>query len=140
GEWTVVAQSPLPAIQHLLETCERRCADLGDMSWQHGDLVIGDFGPHNVLLNDQGEIAAVFDLEGAGRGDRLIDMVGLLYMVELELLHDVRREALQVANRAVLTACGVYGIVHRLYQGIRANDENLEPVAQNMLVHVDLLT
>lgn len=140
GEWAVVAQSPLPAVQSLLETCERRCAGLDDPGWTHGDLVIGDFGPHNVLVNDQGRVAAVIDLEGAGRGDRVIDVVGLLYMVEPELLHDVRREALQVASPAALTACGVYWIIHRLYYGLRANDENLEPAAQQMLAHVDLLT
>lgn len=140
GAWAVVAQSPLPAVQSLLEICKRRCAELDDPGWTHSDLVIGDFGAHNVLLNDQGQLAAVIDFEGAGRGDRLIDMVNLLYMVGPEMLHVVRREALHIATPAALTACGVYWIVHRLYQGIRSNAENLEPVAQQILAHVELMT
>lgn len=139
GEWAVVARSPLPAVQSLLESCAQRCAGLGDPGWQHNDLVIGDFGPHNILLTDQGQVASVFDLDGGGRGDRVIDMVGLLYMVELPLLHDVRRAVLQIATPAALTACGVYWIVRRLYQGILVNDENLDPAAQQMLAYVDLL-
>ncbi|MCE7982644.1 MAG: aminoglycoside phosphotransferase family protein [Caldilinea sp. CFX5] len=139
-EWTVVAQSPLPAVQRLIERCAQRCAGLGDPGWRHSDLVIGDFGPHNILLNEQGQVAAVFDLEGAGRGDRVIDLVGLLYMVELAWLPDVRHAALQVATPAALTACGVYWMVHRLYQGIQSDAENLADVAQQMLDHVDLLT
>ncbi len=140
GEWVTVAQSPLLAVQRLLEACAQRCAELGNLDWRHNDLVIGDFGPHNVLLDDRGQVAAVFDLDGAGRGDRVIDLVGLLYMVELELLNHVRHEALQIAHPAALTVCGVYWIVHRLYHGIRANDENLEFAAQQMLAHIDLLT
>jgi Ser/Thr protein kinase RdoA (MazF antagonist) len=140
NEWLVVVQSPLSVIQSLLSICARRCNGLGDPGWRHTDLVIGDFGPHNVLLNDQSQVAALFDLEGAGRGDRVIDMVGLFYMAELELIPDVRREVLKIATPAALTACGVYWIVHRLYQGIRANAENLEPIAQQMLAHVDILT
>ena len=139
GEWVVVAQSPLSVIQSLLNICARRCNGLGDPGWRHTDLVSGDFGPHNVLLNDQGQVAALFDLEGAGCGDRVIDMVGLFYMAKLELIPDVRREVLKIATPAALTACGVYWIVHRLYQGIRANAENLEPIAQQMLAHVDIL-
>lgn len=139
GEWAVVARSPLPAVQSLLATCAQRCTGLGDPGLRHSDLVIGDFGPHNILLNDQGRVAAVFDLDGGGRGDRVIDMVGLFYMVELHLLHDVRRAVFHIATPAALTACGVYWIVRRLHQGIMVNDENLNPVAQQMLAYVDLL-
>jgi Ser/Thr protein kinase RdoA (MazF antagonist) len=110
-----MAQSPLSAVQRLLETCAQRCAGLGNPGWRHTDLVIGDFGPHNVLLNNYGHVAAVFDLEGAGHGDRVIDLVGLLYMVEPALLPSVRQHALQIASSAALTVCGVYWIVHRLY-------------------------
>lgn len=140
GEWTVVAQIPLPVVQDLLEICYRRCARLGDPEWRHNDLVIGDFGPHNVLLDKQGQVAAVFDLDGAGCGDWVIDLVGLLYVVDPALLHVVRHVALQVATPAALTACGVYWIVHRLYQGIRENAPHLAAVAEQMLAHVDLLT
>lgn len=140
GEWAVVAQSSLPVVQLLLETCDRRCAGLSDPGWRHSDLVHGDFGAHNVLLNKHGSVVAVIDLEGSGRGDRVIDVVGLFFMVEPELLQDVRREALRIASPAALTACGVYWVIHRLYQGITADDENLEPVAQQMLAHIDVLT
>jgi aminoglycoside phosphotransferase (APT) family kinase protein len=140
GEWEVVAQSPLPAVQHLLQICRQRCMELGDPHWARGDLVHGDFGAHNVLLDDHGRILAVIDLEEAGRGDRLVDIVGLFYMAEPELISVIRREALQVATLEALTVCGIYWIVHRLYQGVRANDANLQPVAQQMLAHIDLLT
>lgn len=140
GEWLAVARSAVPTVQHLLETCARRCDGLGDWGWRYGDLVHGDFGPHNVLLDDDGCIVAIIDLEEAGRGDRVIDVMGLLYVVEAELLAEVRREALRIASPAAVTACGVYWIVHRLYQGIRANVENLERVAQQMLAHIDMLT
>jgi Ser/Thr protein kinase RdoA (MazF antagonist) len=139
GAWTVVAQSPLPAVQRLLATCEQRCAGLGDPGWRHGDLVIGDFGAHNVLLDDHGRVAAVIDLEGAGRGDRVIDLMGLLYMVEPNLLLAVRRAALQIATPTAVTVCGVYWIVQRLFQGIATNDVQLEAVAQQMLSYVDML-
>lgn len=139
GEWAVVAQSPLPAVSRLLEICAQRCASLDYPGWRHSDLVIGDFGPYNVLLNDQGQVAALFDLEDAGRGDRVIDLVGLCYMVELKLLPIVRQAALQVATPAAVTACGVYWIVHRLYQGIQANEENLASAAEAMLAYVDWL-
>ena len=138
--WAVVAQSPLPAVQQLLATCERRCAELDAPGWTHGDLVIGDFGAHNVLLDDHGQVAAVIDLDGAGRGDRVIDLVGLLYMVEPHLLAAVRRAALHVASPAAVRICGVYWIVQRLSQGIMANDANLESVAQRMLTYLDMLT
>lgn len=108
GEWTIVAQNPLPAVQDLLKVCKQLSDKLGELEWRHNDLVIGDFGPHNVLLNNQGCVVAVFDLEGAGRGDRVIDLISLLYVVEPKLLAMVRREALQIANPAVVTACGVY--------------------------------
>ena len=140
GAWAVVAQSRLPTVQRLLEACARRCAGLGAPAWRHDDLVIGDFGPHNVLLTDHGRVAAVIDLEGAGRGDRVIDMVGLLSMVAPAVRPTVRREALHVAPPAAWTACGVYWIVQRLYQGLTAHDGNLESAAQQMLAQVDVLT
>lgn len=139
GEWAVVAQSPLPAVQRLLEMCAKQCAGLGDPGWSHGDLVIGDFGPHNVLLNEKEQVTAVFDLEGAGRGDRVIDMMGLLYMVEPKLVHTVRNAALKIASPSALTICSVFWIVHRLYQGMQICDANVERAAQQMLAHVNLL-
>lgn len=139
GAWAVVAQSPLPAVQRLLETCARRCAGRGAAEWTHGDLVHGDFGPHNVLLDGHGQVTAVIDLADAGRGDRVIDLMGLLYMVEADLLQRVRRKALEVATPAAVTASGVYWMVQRLYLGIQENDAQLERAAQQMLAHIDVL-
>ena len=65
-------------------------------------MAIGDFGPHNVLVDDEGRITAVIDLESAGRGDRVIDTVGLLYMVEPHLLGVVRNAAQAIASPEVL--------------------------------------
>ncbi|CAA9317198.1 MAG: hypothetical protein AVDCRST_MAG93-5560, partial [uncultured Chloroflexia bacterium] len=140
GVWTVVAQSSLAVFPQLLAVCKQLCAEIDDPGLTHDDLVIGDFGAHNVLLDDHGRVAAVIDFEGAGQGDRVIDLVGLLYMVEPELFPVVRRAALRIASPAAVTACGVYWIVQRLYQGITTNDARLEPTAQQMLTHVDVLT
>ena len=72
-------------------------------------------------------------------GDRAIDMIGLVYMVEPDLIPQVRHAARQVASDAALTLCGVYWAIRRLYQGIGANDKHLERLAQQMLTHIDLL-
>jgi Ser/Thr protein kinase RdoA (MazF antagonist) len=140
GEWTVVARSQLPVVQKLLEACQQRVAGLSDPAMRHNDLVIGDFGPHNVLVDDEGRVTAVVDLESAGRGDRVIDTIGLLYMVELQLLGVVRDAALEIASPEALAVCGVYWIVRRLYLGIRTADDNLRPAAEQMLACFDMLS
>ncbi len=139
-EWTVVAQSQLPVVQKLLEACERRVASLSTVTMRHTDLVIGDFGAHNVLIDEEGRLTAVVDLESAGHGDRVIDTVGLLYMVEPHLLSVVRNAALKIASPNVLAVCGVYWIIRRLCGGISSNDDNLRPVAEQMLAYFDLLS
>lgn len=139
-EWTVVARSQLPVVQKLLEACERRVAGLSDPALRHNDLVIGDFGPHNVLVDDEGRVTAVVDLESAGRGDRVIDAVGLLYMVKPHLIGVVRDAALKIASPEALAVCGVYWIVRRLCIGIRTDDENLRPAAEQMLACFDMLS
>ena len=68
-------------MQQILARCQQRITQLDAALWRRDDLVIGDFGAHNILLNDKGQIAAVLDLEGAGHGDRVLDLVGLQYMV-----------------------------------------------------------
>jgi Ser/Thr protein kinase RdoA (MazF antagonist) len=140
GEWTVVAQCQLPVVQKLLAACERRVAGLSDLALRHNDLVIGDFGPHNVLVDDEGRVTAVVDLESAGRGDRVIDTVGLLYMVEPHLIGVVRDAALAIASPEALAVCGVYWIVCRLCGGITSGDENLRPAAEQMLAGFDMLS
>jgi aminoglycoside phosphotransferase (APT) family kinase protein len=139
-EWTVVAQSQLPVVQKLLNACERRVAGFGYPAMRHTDLVIGDFGPHNVLVNDEGRVTAVIDLESAGHGDRVIDTVGLLYVVEPHLLGVVRNAAMEIASPEVLALCGVYWVVRKLCGGIWSNNDNLQPVAERMLAHLDILT
>lgn len=139
GEWEVVAQSRLLVIQRILGICQQHSAQLGALPWRHDDLVIGDFGPHNMLLDDHGQLAAVLDLEGAGRGARIIDLVGLRYMVEPTLLQQLQCEALAIAHPSVITASGIYWIIHRLYQGMHADAPQLESIAHQMLAHIDLL-
>ncbi len=139
-EWVVVAESKIPVVQELLQACERCVAGINHSTLRHTDLVIGDFGPHNILVDHAGNVTAVIDLEGAGRGDRVIDLVGLLYMVEPQLLGVVRAAALEIANPAALAVCGVYWIVHRLYLGIKGVEcENLQSAAEQMLTYFDLL-
>jgi hypothetical protein len=139
-EWAVVAQSRLPVVQRLLEACERRLAGLSDPAMRHNDLVVGDFGPHNVLVDDEGRLTAVVDLESAGRGDRVIDTVGLLYMVEPHLLGVVRDAALAIASPEALAVCGVYWIIRRLHAGVSANADNLRSAAEQMLAYFDMLS
>ncbi|NLD45392.1 MAG: phosphotransferase [Chloroflexi bacterium] len=139
-EWTLVAENPLPVVQRLLKACEQRLAGISDLSMRHDDLVIGDFGPHNILVDEEGQVTCVVDLESAGRGDRVIDTLNLLYMVEPHLLGVVRDAALAIARPEAFVVCGVYWIVRRLFLGIRSDDSSLEPVAQRMLAHIDLLT
>jgi len=140
GEWSVVAQRKLPVVQKLLEACERCVASLGDPAMRHNDLVIGDFGPHNILVDNEGHVTAVVDLESAGRGNRIVDTVGLLYMVEPHLLHVVRDAALKIASPEAVALCGVYWIVRRLGSGIRTDHDTLRLSAEQMLAHFDMLT
>ena len=139
-EWAVVAQSQLPVVQKLLRACEQRIAGVSDPVLRQNDLVIGDFGPHNILVDDEGCVTAVVDLESAGRGDRVIDTVGLLYMVESHLIGVVRDAALGIASSEALAVCGVYWIVRRLCIGLRTDDDNLQPVAEQMLTNFNLLS
>lgn len=139
GEWAVVAQCPIPAVQQILARCQQRITQLDAPLWRRDDLVIGDFGAHNILLNDRGQIAAVLDLEGAGHGDRVLDLVGLLYMVEAPLLPRVRNAAHRIATPSTVTLSAIYWIIQRLYLGIQSLDTDLAPIAQQMLAHIDIL-
>jgi hypothetical protein len=91
-------------------------------------------------LYDEGRVTAVVDLESAGRGDRVIDTVGLLYMVEPHPIDVVRDAALAIASPEALAVCGVYWIVRRLYLGIRTDDNNLRPAVEQMLACFDMLS
>jgi thiamine kinase-like enzyme len=57
-----------------------RPAPFRDVRLPGADLVHMDFGLHNVLFRD-GEVAAVVDVEGIGRGPAAIDVATLLFSV-----------------------------------------------------------
>ena len=51
-----------------------------------------------------------------------------------------REAALAIASPEALAVCGVYWIVRRLCGGIQSGDENLQPVAEQMLAYFDMLS
>lgn len=62
------------------EAIARHAAPFRDVRLPDADLVHMDFGLHNVLFRN-GEVAAVVDLEGIGRGAAAIDVATLLFSV-----------------------------------------------------------
>lgn len=113
-EWTLVARNTDAGVQELLDACRRRVDGIAEPCLSRSDLAVGDFGPHNVLVDERGAITAVVDLEGASRGDRVIDIAGLLLLVEPSLVHHVREAALRASSAEALAVCGVHWIVRRL--------------------------
>jgi hypothetical protein len=61
-------------------------------------------------------------------------------MAEPHLLGVVRDAALAIASPEALAVCGVYWIVRRLHGGITSGDDNLRPVAEQMLAYFDMLS
>lgn len=102
--------------------------------------MIGDLGPHNILVDDAGRVTAVVDLEMAWVGDRVIDVVGLLYAVEPALHETVRGVALEVASADAVTVAGVHWVVRRVANGLAADDATQATHAERLLEHLSVLT
>jgi Ser/Thr protein kinase RdoA (MazF antagonist) len=83
------------------EAIARRAAPFRGVRLPGADLVHMDFGLHNVLFRN-GEVAAVVDLEGLGRGPAAIDVATLLFSVH-------GRDA---ASEPVLTRLAAYAVDH----------------------------
>lgn len=80
SEWRAVLRRQSPEALEAGEAIARRAAPFRDVQLPGADLVHMDFGLHNVLFRN-GEVAAVVDLEGVGRGPMAIDVATLLFSV-----------------------------------------------------------
>lgn len=78
--WRAVLRCLSPQALAAGEAIARRAAPFRDVRLPGTDLVHMDFGLQNVLFRD-GQVAAVVDLEGVGRGPVGIDVATLLFSV-----------------------------------------------------------
>lgn len=78
--WRAALRRQSPEALAAGEAIARRAAAFRDVRLPAADLVHMDFGLHNVLFR-AGEVAAVVDLEGIGRGPVAIDVATLLFSV-----------------------------------------------------------
>ena len=78
--WRAALRRQSPEALEAGEAIARRAAPFRDVQLPGADLVHMDFGLHNVLFRN-GEVAAVVDLEGVGRGPVAIDVATLLFSV-----------------------------------------------------------
>jgi Ser/Thr protein kinase RdoA (MazF antagonist) len=78
--WRAALRRQSPEALKAGEAIARRAASFRDIRLSGDDLVHMDFGLNNVLFRN-GEVAAVVDLEGVGRGPVAIDVATLLFLV-----------------------------------------------------------
>jgi Ser/Thr protein kinase RdoA (MazF antagonist) len=78
--WRAALRRQSPRALEAGEAIARRAAPFHGIRLPGTDLVHMDFGLHNVLFRN-GEVAAVVDLEGVGRGPVAIDVATLLFSV-----------------------------------------------------------
>lgn len=75
--WAAQMRAASPAAAELLAALEIAVESCRDVRFPDDDAVIGDFGPHNVLVHG-GKVSGVIDAESAGRGTRVYDLWSLL--------------------------------------------------------------
>jgi hypothetical protein len=75
--WAEQMRNASTAAAELLVALEQAIAPCNDVHFSSHDAVIGDFGPHNILVH-AGEVAGVVDTEASGRGTRIYDLWSLL--------------------------------------------------------------
>jgi Ser/Thr protein kinase RdoA (MazF antagonist) len=80
SSWRAALRRQSPEALEAGESIARRAAPFRSVQLSGTDLVHTDFGLHNVLFRN-GEVAAVVDLEGVGRGPLAIDVATLLFSV-----------------------------------------------------------
>lgn len=97
--WRAALQRQSPEALEAGEAIAHRAAPFRDVRLPGADLVHMDFGLHNVLFRN-GDVAAVVDMEGVGRGPVAIDVATLLFSVH-------GRAAAQDSVLARLTAYAV---------------------------------
>jgi Ser/Thr protein kinase RdoA (MazF antagonist) len=97
--WRAALRRQSPEALEAGEAIARRAAPFRGVRLPGADLVHMDFGLHNVLFRD-GEVAAVVDLEGIGRGPVAIDVATLLFSVH----------GRQAAPESVLTRLAAYAL------------------------------
>ncbi len=79
------------------------------LSPQAGDIVHGDFQHYNALVDRNGKLSGYIDWEGAGRGDRGIDLSRLLYdayVSEAEIGFKTRPDTLQMMSDRLAAMSG----------------------------------
>lgn len=74
-----------------------------------GDVVHGDFQHYNALVHNDGRLSGYIDWDGAGRGDRGIDLSRLLYdsyVSEAEIGYPANPETLKMMSDRVASTSG----------------------------------
>jgi aminoglycoside phosphotransferase (APT) family kinase protein len=90
-----------------------------------GDFVHGDFTPRNMLFG-RGRLAAVIDLEGFGRGTRVIDLVALLQTAahprhgSPAMAQRLKDHAIAIGGEQTFLTC----VVHRVLAVLAAATEH----------------
>ncbi len=88
----------------------------GPEAMPDNDFVHGDFGPHNVLISDQGPI--VLDIAGGGHGSRVIDLADLLAGTVEGERHRVERAIAAAATPDLAIVALAYQALHWLWRDI----------------------
>jgi Ser/Thr protein kinase RdoA (MazF antagonist) len=108
--WRAALRRQSPEALEAGEAIARRAAPFRDVQLPGADLVHTDFGLHNILFCN-GEVTAVVDLEGLGRGPAAIDVATLLFSVRGRdaapepILARLAAYALDRDGAAVTTVC-----------------------------------
>jgi Ser/Thr protein kinase RdoA (MazF antagonist) len=108
--WRAALRRQSPEALEAGEAIARQAAPFRDVRLPGADLVHTDFGLHNVLFRN-GEVAAVVDLEGIGRGPVAIDVATLLFSVHgraaapAPVLARLAAYAVERDGAAVTTVC-----------------------------------
>lgn len=77
------------------------------------DAVHGDFGPHNILVDEEGNVAAVIDCDAAGHGTRAFD---LGWLIEDDETGEVRND---LAERMIAIGGMETYAIHAVYRTLR---------------------
>jgi hypothetical protein len=114
-----------PATRELLGVVQRLAADNADTPCETGDVVHIDFTPANVLL-EGGQISGVIDWEGTHSGDRVFDLVTLLFYSydDPAMREALWREALLRARPGMLRVYMAHLILRQVEWSARHHDRS----------------
>lgn len=113
--WCELIRSQSPDAARLVDELQALVEPLRNVHIPNDDAVHGDFGPHNVLV-ENGRVTAVVDCEAAGRGTRMYDLAYLRRWATLDAMRD-ELDARSVA----LTGAGAHALftAYRLLDGLQ---------------------